>query len=68
MNNDTIQVSRAEYEALRRDAERLRFVEDTIGWNVCRYSYVLQCWVAAGMYEVDAAINMAANGEGVNRD
>jgi hypothetical protein len=61
---DTIQVSRAEYEALRRDAERYRYALDHLrSWDLSVKGHY-------GLYNenltsrIDAAINMATNGEG----
>jgi hypothetical protein len=58
---DTIQVSRAEYEALRRDAERWRIVRDD--WLDDEDAKMAEEYADAEI-EHRAAINMPANGEG----
>jgi hypothetical protein len=61
---DTVQLSRAEYEALRRDAERYRYALDHLrSWDLSVKGHY-------GLYNenltsrIDAAINMPTNGEG----
>jgi hypothetical protein len=71
---DTIQVSRAEYEALRRDAERLDALESNLWFVEPQYQYDSPKYkvgkadngAIAGTLRaaIDAAINMSANGEG----
>jgi hypothetical protein len=68
---DTIQVSRAEYEALWRDAERLDHLERESSVNFDYENCILTFEVPddfSGCNSVreaiDAAINMPANGEG----
>jgi hypothetical protein len=62
---DTIQVSRAEYEELRRDAERWRIVRDA--WLDDEDAKMAEEYADAEI-EHRAAINMPANGEGVRDD
>jgi hypothetical protein len=58
---DTIQVSRAEYEELRRDAERWRIVRDA--WLDDEDAKMAEEYADAEI-EHRVAINMPANGEG----
>jgi hypothetical protein len=69
---DTIQVSRAEYEALRRDAEQMAAailgISEVMTWGE-RYTEagqnLVDTFLTAHKYAAaDAAINMPANGEG----
>jgi hypothetical protein len=64
MAPDTLQVSRAEYEALRRDAERYRYALDHLrSWDLSVKDHY-------GLYNkiltsrIDAAINMPNGGRG----
>jgi hypothetical protein len=68
---DTIQVSRAEYEALRRDAERLDHLDRHASVNFDYENCILNFEVPDDFQgcnsireAIDAAINMPANGEG----
>jgi hypothetical protein len=68
---DTIQVSRAEYEANRRDAERYRWLRNealSVDWSrkISDGCYARHCRAGAVSMDnqIDAAINMPANGEG----
>jgi hypothetical protein len=68
---DTIQVSRAEYEALRRDAERLNHLERESSVNFDYENCILTFEVPDDFQgcnsiraAIDAAINMTTNGEG----
>jgi hypothetical protein len=64
MAPDTIQVSPAEYEALRRDAERYRYALDHLrSWELSVKNHYGACNEKL-TEEIDAAINMPANGEG----
>jgi hypothetical protein len=65
--SETVQVSRAEYEALRRDAERYRWLRCNVDLNdlsPCGPEDFAENYPAHVDAEVDAAINMPANGEG----
>lgn len=65
---DTIQVSRAEYEELKRDAELYRWILNNAKATDALWKYAIPAEIEARERHISnairAAINMPANGEG----